>query len=438
LTNYLSQYDKITDRNDAITSLSNVYVSSNVISNHLHTIQDVSTPERQYPPKAYNSTSGETTTTLLSKTVYTQTFILNTDGINYGSGNYIIYSSSTYGSILKNLLFDYNLNNAEGAAFQSAQYISPQGTYNGVNNIVSGYNGDWIILKFPTNSVTLTKFTFKERSTLTSRAPAEWKCYGSNDGITFVEITQASQAVRLVLGDYVNGFYTKTFSNLTSYQYIGFTINKVIGGANSDMVNFSELQLFGKEFTTPLINPIYISSNVLSNILLPYALTNFYDKSTTDILLNTKYNKSTIDTFLSTKQNTLTPETTILGIGSNITNIAYGNITGKPTNFQADWLSTVINKPSTFPVDTTNIYTKTEVNGLTTLTNFYNKSTTNTLFLPFTAGVLTGQLTLSTVSGNNPIYITSTSTTANNCIQIKNNSTYNAYIGVGGTALTGN
>ncbi len=95
MTNYLSQYDKITDRNDAITSLSNMYVSSNVISNHLYTIQDVSTPERQYPSKAYNSTSGETTTTLLSKTVYTQTFLLNTDGINYGSGNYIIYSSST-------------------------------------------------------------------------------------------------------------------------------------------------------------------------------------------------------------------------------------------------------------------------------------------------------------------------------------------------------
>ena len=34
--------------------------------------------------------------------------------------------------------------------------------------------------------------------------------------------------------------------------------------------------------------------------------------------------------------------------------------------------------------------------------------------------------------------ITSTSTTANNCINIKNNSTYNAYICVGGTAYGGN
>jgi hypothetical protein len=92
--------------------------------------------------------------------------------------------------------------------------------------------------------------------------------------------------------------------------------------------------------------------DVLSNILLQYVLS-------TDV-----------SSGLSTKQNTLTASTTLFGIGSSITNITYGNIIEKPTNFQAEWLSTVINKPSTFPVDKTYIYTKTEVNELTTLTNF--------------------------------------------------------------------
>ena len=55
-----------------------------------------------------------------------------------------------------------------------------------------------------------------------------------------------------------------------------------------------------------------------------------------------------------------------------------------------------------------------------------------------TGGTMTGQLILSTTTGINPIYITSTITTANNCINIKNNSTYNAYIGIGGTAVAGN
>ena len=34
--------------------------------------------------------------------------------------------------------------------------------------------------------------------------------------------------------------------------------------------------------------------------------------------------------------------------GSLITNLAWGNINGKPTNFQSDWNSTIINKPSLF------------------------------------------------------------------------------------------
>ena len=56
--------------------------------------------------------------------------------------------------------------------------------------------------------------------------------------------------------------------------------------------------------------------------------------------------------------------TSFTGNGAALTNLAYANITGKPTNFQADWTSTVINKPSTFPADMTTIYTKTETDNL--------------------------------------------------------------------------
>ena len=236
----------------------NTYKSSgNIIelkSNILRNI-DNSYPilkERQYPPKLYDSITAETTTTeILGKTTYKQTLTLNTTGISYGSGDYIIYSSSTYNSLFKNLLFDYNLNNVEGSAFQ-ALYTS--GIYNSTNFILSNYLGDWIIIKLPV-SIILTRFSFQERSGLTSRAPAEWKCYGSIDGITFTEITQASQMTRLTASNYVNGFYTKSFLNTTPYLYIGFTINKIVGGANDNMINFSELQLFGKETIDFILNP---------------------------------------------------------------------------------------------------------------------------------------------------------------------------------------
>jgi len=52
-------------------------------------------------------------------------------------------------------------------------------------------------------------------------------------------------------------------------------------------------------------------------------------------------------------------------------------------------------------------------------------------------GTMTGQLTLSTANGNNPITINSSATNANNAINIKNNFTCNAFIGVGGNAYGG-
>ena len=47
-----------------------------------------------------------------------------------------------------------------------------------------------------------------------------------------------------------------------------------------------------------------------------------------------------------------------------ITNLAYANITGKPSYFAADWNTTLANKPATFPPTMTTIYNKTETNNL--------------------------------------------------------------------------
>jgi hypothetical protein len=51
---------------------------------------------------------------------------------------------------------------------------------------------------------------------------------------------------------------------------------------------------------------------------------------------------------------------------------------------------------------------------------------------------MTGDLKSSRSTGNNPLFISSTANNANNCINIKNNSTYQAFIGVCGSAFGGN
>jgi hypothetical protein len=75
------------------------------------------------------------------------------------------------------------------------------------------------------------------------------------------------------------------------------------------------------------------------------------------------------------------------------------------------------------------------INSVNNLTN-YTRTGLDPAYLLKTGGMMTGQLQLS-IAGN-PLYISSTSTTANNCIQIKNNSTYQAFIGLGGNAFGGN
>jgi hypothetical protein len=212
------------------------------------------TNEKQFPPRIYDSFTAETTTSTeiyntMPSTVYKQTLTVNNHGI------YTIYSSSTYGSIYKNLLFNFTLSSEVGAAWgsfytgSSTTYSQPNGTYAGgtTHYIVSGYYGDWIIVKLP-YKIILTRFIFYQRADTISRAPAKWKCYGSNDGINFTEITDASNTSTDAV--YSSFFTTKTLPSYFDipYLYIGWTINKLVGGNPvADLLNFNEIQIFGKD-----------------------------------------------------------------------------------------------------------------------------------------------------------------------------------------------
>jgi hypothetical protein len=215
------------------------------------------TTEKQFPPRLYDSFTAETTTATEifncnPSTVYKQTLTLSNHGI------YTIYSSSTDNISTKYLLFDYNISSTSPGGHwywngSTGTYTSNDGTYNGTNYINSDYIGDWIIVKLPYKMV-LTRFRFYHRTNVIvvpSRAPGLWKCYGSNDGITFTEITEASNSITsLTINHYANGYYEFNVNSLFDipYQYIGWTINKLAGGdASAYILNFLELQIFGKD-----------------------------------------------------------------------------------------------------------------------------------------------------------------------------------------------
>ena len=110
------------------------------------------------------------------------------------------------------------------------------------------------------------------------------------------------------------------------------------------------------------------TSNINSNIIYDVSTSNTFTLLSLFNSSNTYYINQ-----IDLKQNLLNASTVLLGIGSNITELDYSKITiNKPTNFQADWNTTIINKPD--------IYTKTEVNNINILANYYNITYINNNF----------------------------------------------------------
>ena len=155
---------------------------------------------------------------------------------------------------LKDLLFNYNTTDIGGHWIYSVPYIyTPNDGYYAISDGSyikdSTYKGEWIIIKLP-SKIILTKFQFYQRPGYTSRTPGLWRWYGSNDGVNYNEITEASNNVSLLLSSYSSGYYEKILNSTftTPYLYIGLVVNKLTGGdSEALMLNFAELKIFGKE-----------------------------------------------------------------------------------------------------------------------------------------------------------------------------------------------
>jgi hypothetical protein len=233
---------------EANINLSSKYLqlTGGTITNNLVINNGYTTAERPYPPKLFTSSTSQVSVSFLGQTVFKETITLDTTNITYGSGTYEIYSSSIYinGSYLKQDLFNYNTSDI-GGFFAADSYTN--GIYNTTNHYIDNtYCGDWIIMKF-VNPIVLTRYRFYRRTGYERRCPAEWRIYGSNNGIDFSYITEASNSSRLLEQDYYSGYYEKTVSSTfnTPYLYIGLVVGKL--PSLGDALNFAEWQIFGKE-----------------------------------------------------------------------------------------------------------------------------------------------------------------------------------------------
>jgi hypothetical protein len=212
--------------------------------------------ERMYPP-VRNFTAA---TTVVS-------------GQTYGNGTYVVSYSSTLGS--SDPWTCFNTANAVGGHWASSRYTS--GAFNSASFIVAGYLGDWLKIQLPV-AIKLTRFEFLmriESQGLRERAPKDFKIYGSNDNITWVELVNKTDAV------YNASFkYEQTTTEISNtYTYYGLVVNKLLG-STADTLNFDEWYIYGQEV---LASSLSLRYHLLNPVIDPIGAQWTYSSNNTNV-----------------------------------------------------------------------------------------------------------------------------------------------------------
>jgi hypothetical protein len=212
--------------------------------------------ERMYPP-VRNFTAATTTVS----------------GQTYGNGTYVVSFSSSTGGYEPWTCF--NTSAPYGGYWAAGRYTS--GVFNSTSFIVAGYLGDWLKIQLPV-AIKLTKFGFLARtdSVWEVLSPKDFKIYGSNDNITWVELVNKTDAV------YYNGssIYEQTTPEITNaYTYYGLVVNKIFS-SEFTALNFDEWYIYGQEV---LPSSLSVRYNLLNPVLDPTGAQWTYNSSNTNV-----------------------------------------------------------------------------------------------------------------------------------------------------------
>jgi len=192
-------------------------------------------------------------------------------GQTYGNGTYVVSFSSTYGSGYDPFKCFNTSDGVGGLWEESTRYNA--GVFNSTSFIVAGYLGDWLKIQLPV-AIKLTRFEILSRVNTTLRAPKDFKIYGSNDNITWVELVNKTDAVYNA-----SNIYAQTTPEITNtYTYYGLVVNKLFGTAA--VLNFDEWYIYGQEV---LPSSLSIRYNLLNPVLDPIGAQWTYNSSNTNV-----------------------------------------------------------------------------------------------------------------------------------------------------------
>jgi hypothetical protein len=171
--------------------------------------------------------------------------------IVYGLGVYTVSYSTFTASFEPFICFNDTSSVNNAATWRAGDYTG--GVFNSNLNLVSDYNGDWVVIKLPL-SIKLKRFDIKQISTALNRAPKNFRLYGSTNGSSWTLLVDKENAT------YTNLFYTHT--DMTQYpsaanqyyNHFGLVVNTLLGNTETTL-SFDEFFIYGAEqvSVTPLL-----------------------------------------------------------------------------------------------------------------------------------------------------------------------------------------
>jgi alpha-tubulin suppressor-like RCC1 family protein len=348
-----------------------------------------------------NGTLGDGTVTNKSTPV-SITFISFQISLKYGSGLYTVsYSSFTAFFEPFRCFNDTSTPNNEGR-WAANNYTS--GSYTNTSNLVSGYNGDWLVIKLPI-SIKLKQFDIKQINMAINRAPKNFRLYGSTNGSSWTLLVDKQNTT------YTSLLYTHTdmsqYSSATEqyYNHFGLVVNTLVGNTETTL-SFDEFFIYGVEQVTPLTITL---NSTNKSLRIPTLTSDNYPNS--DLNYNLKFPTPTFVNNISTSSNIIlqgdynvnilsSTSSTITPIGGQ-TNIPIVQTLSLPTsNITLNYhLLNPIKEPAqwTYSHNNSNVYHLGNV-GIGTKTASYPLHVNGNMFVSSTAYTGSGQTTWTTVS----------------------------------------
>ena len=318
----------------------------------------------------------------------------------YGSGLYTVsYSSFTASFEPFRCFNDTSTANNEGQ-WAANNYTS--GSYTNTSNLVSGYNGDWLVIKLPI-SIKLKRFDIEQISTALDRAPKNFRLYGSTNGSSWSLLVDKQNTT------YTGLFYTHTdmsqYPSATDqyYNHFGLVVNTLVGNTETTL-SFDEFFIYGIEQVTPLTITTTLNSTnkslrisefpVPANYNLKFPTPTFVNNIATssNIILQGDYNVN----ILSSSSTTITP----IGGQTNIPVVQTLSLPTSNITLNYHLLNPIVDPKGaqwTYSSANTNVYHLGNV-GIGTKTASYPLHVNGNMYVSSTAYTGSGQTTWTTVS----------------------------------------